>query len=160
MKALRTLLAGAAAAAAFSLAAFAGPQYVDKDGRANSGFDVVAYFTQGQAVKGDAGFEADYNGAKWLFASAENRDAFLADPAKYAPLYDGHCAYAAGKGKGQKVRVDPYAFTIVDGKLYLNFNESIQRTWEKKQADYIAKANENWPALVDKPAADPGRKSY
>ena len=102
-------LATAAAFATLALAApaVAGEQYVDETGFAASGYDVVEYFeldqapvgnAQPKAVPGMADITADWNGATWAFATEENRDAFLADPQKYAPQFDGHCAYGVAKG--------------------------------------------------------------
>ena len=107
-----------------ALTAFAGEQYVDSSGYAISGYDVVAYWdldanpvgsAQPEAVRGKKQFTADYNGAKWAFSSAENRDRFVADPAKFVPEFDGHCAY--GAAQGGKVPANPHLWRIVDGKL-------------------------------------------
>ncbi len=152
---IKSLLA-VLAAITFSGAAFAGPQYLNKAGFAVSGYDTVAYHTAGEATPGDEAFSTEYNGTTWLFASQENLDLFVADPVKYAPAYDGHCAYAAYNG--QKVRTDPQAWTIVDDVLYLNFNAGIKRRWEKDTAEYIAGADEEWVSLEADPAAKPGRK--
>lgn len=144
-------------ASAFSLlaigSAYAGPQYVDESGFAVSGYDPVAYFDlaqspvgqkQPEAVPGKAGITAEYNGAKWAFASEANRDRFLADPAKYAPAYDGHCAY--GLAQGGKVPGNPNLWRIVDGKLYLNITPTIVGFWESDIPGNLAKAESNWPA--------------
>ncbi len=144
------------AAIAFGGAAFAGPQYLNRDGYAVSGYDAVAYHTVGEATPGDEAFSTEYNGSTWLFASQENLDLFVAEPATYAPAYDGHCAYAAYNG--QKVRTDPEAWAVVDGVLYLNFNQGIQRRWSKDTDEYIAGADEEWATLEAEPAAKPGRK--
>lgn len=159
MHLLRTLAAGAALLA-FAGAAQAGEQYVDASGFAVSGYDVVAYggLAQGEpgrpqpaAVKGSQEFQATYNGATWLFANAANRDAFLADPARYAPAYDGHCAY--GVGKGGKVPGNPNLWRIVDGKLYLNINRQVVGFWEADIPGNVAAAEQNWPGLEPAPAS-------
>ena len=108
--------------------------------------DPVAYFTEGRHVPGDAEFEAEWNGATWSFASAAHRDAFLAEPARYAPQYGGYCAYAVAHGN--TVRIDPKAWSVVDGKLYLNYSRSIQEKWQAKRALFIVRADEIWPALL------------
>ena len=137
------------AGTAFS--AFAGDQYVDSSGYAVSGYDVVAYFdleqnpvgsSQPQAVRGSKAFTADYNGAKWAFSSAENRDKFLADPAKYSPQFDGHCAF--GAAKGGKVPGNPHLWRIVDGKLYLNITENVVSFWEEDIPGFISTGDGNW----------------
>ena len=140
--------------------ALAGDQYIDGSGFAVSGYDVVAYRSleqsavgqaQPKAVKGSEEFSAEYNGAKWLFASAENRDSFKADPAKYAPLYDGHCAY--GIAKGGKVPANPHLWRIVDGKLYLNITKNVVSFWEEDISKNISLATTNWNKLEAKPAS-------
>ena len=110
-----------------------------------SGYDAVAYFSQQKAVRGSEQFTTDYKGATWLFSSQENRDAFVKNPDKYAPQYGGHCAYAVAKN--DLVSADPEAWKIVDGKLYLNYDHDIQKEWEMKQAEYVSKADANWPEL-------------
>lgn len=140
--------------------AMAGEQYVDGSGYAVSGYDVVAYRgleqsplgkDQPKAVKGSEQFSAEHNGAKWLFASAENRDRFKADPAKYAPLYDGHCAY--GIAKGGKVPANPHLWRIVDGKLYLNITKTVVGFWEEDIPQNISLAKTNWGKLEANPAS-------
>jgi YHS domain-containing protein len=117
-------------------------------GLAIEGYDPVAYFTAGAPTKGDAAFEATHDGATWRFASAENRDAFVKEPTRYAPQYGGYCAWAVSQG--YTAAIDPSAWTIVDGKLYLNYNAKIQKRWEGNQASFITKADSNWPNLVAK----------
>ncbi|AFY38172.1 YHS domain-containing protein [[Leptolyngbya] sp. PCC 7376] len=122
--------------------------FIYKDGDvAIKGTDPVAYFTDSQAVEGSAEFAYEWNGAKWHFASAENRDLFSADPEKYAPQYGGHCAWAAAQGN--VAPIDPTAWSIVDGKLYLNFNDKIQARWEKDIPGFIADADAKWPGIVE-----------
>jgi YHS domain-containing protein len=142
-------------------AAFAGPQYVDSTNFAASGYDVVAYFSLPQseigqpqpgAVPGDADFTAEYNGATFAFSTAENRDLFVADPARYAPQFDGHCAY--GAAKGGKVPGNPDLWRIVDGKLYLNITRNVVGFWEEDVPGNISLADGNWNAgLEGKPAS-------
>ncbi len=115
-------------------------------GVAVGGYDPVAYFTQGKPVKGSADVTTSYEGATWRFASAENRAAFQADPVKYAPQFGGYCAYAVALGHTAKA--EPDAWTIHDGKLYLNYDKSVQALWEKDIPGYIAKADANWPGVL------------
>ncbi|HXL57959.1 MAG TPA: YHS domain-containing (seleno)protein, partial [Chitinophagaceae bacterium] len=93
-----------------------------EDGVAIRGYDAVAYFTQNKAVKGNKDAAVFYQGATYYFFSAENKEAFKKNPAKYEPQYGGWCAYAMGKN-GDKVEVDPETFKIIDGKLYLYYNK-------------------------------------
>lgn len=115
--------------------------------RAAGGYDVVSYFTDGKPVKGDKKFQTDYRGAEWRFSSQAHLEAFLADPEKYAPQYGGYCAWAMGRGYAAKG--DPEVWRIVDGKLYLNYDESVREKWEVDIPGFIAKANVNYPNLVD-----------
>ncbi|MCG8455992.1 MAG: YHS domain-containing protein [Holophagales bacterium] len=111
------------------------------------GYDTVAYFTEGRAVEGSRELTHRYLGAQWRFASAENRDRFAADPEAYAPRYGGYCAWAVAQGK--TARIDPRAWKIVDGKLYLNYSPKIQKRWEEDIEGNIRAADESWPGLVD-----------
>lgn len=129
-----------------SMAAFAKDSIYQKSGLAIKGYDPVAYFTEKSPVKGKAEHAFVYMEAKWLFASAENLAAFKANPAKYAPQYGGYCAYAVAKGSTAKI--DPEAWKIVDGKLYLNYSKSIQKKWEKDISGYIQAADANWPNVL------------
>lgn len=109
------------------------------------GHDPVAYFTEGAARRGDDAYMMDWNGQRWQFMSAANRDVFAADPARYAPQYGGNCAWAVAEG--YLAPVDPNAWAIVNGKLYLNANRRIQHRWERDIPGFIARADANWPAL-------------
>jgi YHS domain-containing protein len=110
------------------------------------GYDPVAYFTDGKPVPGKQDFEFDWMGAKWLFATAEHRDTFKSAPEKYAPRYGGYCAY--GVAQGSAVDIDPNAWSIVDGKLYLNYDLDVQKKWKQDVPGNIVKADKNWPAVV------------
>ena len=110
------------------------------------GYDTVAYFTEGKPVKGDGKYSTEYNEATWLFSSQENLDLFLANPEKYAPQYGGYCAYAVSQNKTASIK--PELFTIVDGKLYLNYNASINDKWRANKANFIVEADKNWPGLL------------
>ncbi len=121
--------------------------FVD-DGVAIHGYDAVAYFTQSKPVKGESKFSFKWNGANWYFASQQDLDLFKANPAKYAPQYGGYCAY--GVSQEHKAPTKPEAWTIVNGKLYLNYNNDVRATWQKGQSSYIIKADENWAGIKDK----------
>lgn len=140
---------GFLAAAAFSLgiacaSALAG-EFYEKDGAAIRGYDPVAYFSDGKPVKGLAQHKAQYRGSTFPFASKANQDAFAANPAKYAPQYGGYCAF--GVSGGYKAAIDPAAFTIVEGKLYLNYNRDVQKKWSGDIPGYVAKADRNWRSV-------------
>jgi len=122
--------------------------FIAPEGGAIHGYDPVAYFKEGKAVKGDKKFLYQWHSADWYFASQQNLDAFKSNPEKYAPQYGGYCAY--GMADGHKAPTDPEAWLIADGKLYFNYNKNVQVMWKKKQAEYIKTADKNWPALKDK----------
>lgn len=141
-------------------AAFAGEQYIDDTGFAVSGYDVVAYFDlpqsavgapQASPVPGLASITAEYNDATFAFSSEANRDAFLADPEKYAPQFDGHCAY--GVAKGGKVPANPNLWRIVDGKLYLNITRNVVGFWEEDIPGNIETAGNNWVSIEPQDAS-------
>ncbi|MCE7999939.1 MAG: YHS domain-containing protein [Rhodobiaceae bacterium] len=118
-----------------------------ENGVAIRGTDAVAYFTQAKPVQGKAEFSVQYEGATWHFSSAENRETFLSDPGKYAPAYGGYCAYALSLGT-YKVETDPNAWSIVDGRLYLNKTPVVRSIWETDIPGNIAKSEENWTTLI------------
>ena len=146
--------------AASSTAVFAGDQYVDETGFAVSGYDVVAYFgleqsavgtAQPQGVPGNANITAEYNGATFAFSTEANRDAFVANPAQYAPQYDGHCAY--GVSRGGKVPANPNLWRVVDGKLYLNITKNVVGFWEEDISGNISLAENNWTGIESSAAS-------
>ena len=116
------------------------------------GYDPVAYQTQNAAVQGSDAFVAEHNGATYHFASAANRDAFQASPAKYAPAFGGYCAMGVAFGK--KFDVEPTAFRVVDGTLYLNLNSDVQTRWLQDVPGNLGKANSNWPKIAAKAPTD------
>lgn len=117
------------------------------DGYAIRGYDPVAYFAAGRPVAGDDAFTADWNGAVWRFASAGNRDAFLAEPESFAPQYGGFCAWAVA-AKGELYSTRPENWSIVDGRLYLNFNDDVQATWETDVPGFIEAGDQRWPEIL------------
>lgn len=136
---LFTAAAGSAMVATSALPSFA------KSPLALTGYDPVTYFSGKSPKQGRAEFTAQHRGLTYQFSSSRNRDAFLANPASYAPQFDGYCAY--GVSRGYKVGVDPLAYKVVAGKLYVNYSKSVQRTWSRDISGYISKANRNWPGL-------------
>ncbi len=117
-------------------------------GLALKGYDPVAYFEASQALKGSAEFEYAWMEAKWHFTSARNRDLFAASPSRYAPQFGGYCAWAVSQG--YTADTDPLAWKILDGRLYLNYNKSIQRKWEAGGAELIHAGERNWDRLSRK----------
>ncbi len=110
------------------------------------GYDPVAYFTQSQAVAGIGQLTHLYKNNNWYFSSTQNRDKFIANPQDYAPQYGGYCAYAMSFGK--LASTDPEAWTIKQGKLYLNYNKTTRRIWLKDVDNNINKADKNWAQLL------------
>lgn len=122
---------------------------VEKSGLAIEGYDPVAYFTQNKAIKGNKDFAYSYQNIVYYFASAQNRDAFKANPAKYEPQYGGWCAYAMGK-EGSKVEVDPETFKIRNGKLFLFYHSWTNNTldkWNKDESNLNTRADASWSKI-------------
>lgn len=141
----RTLLALIGATIASPALANRTEIYKGNNNVAVNGYDVVGYFTDESHVQGLPEFSTDWMGATWQFASAESRDMFAATPEAYAPQYGGYCAYAASKGA--LASTVPEAWTIVDGKLYLNFSLGVRDLWRRDIAGNIALADGFWPEL-------------
>lgn len=116
------------------------------------GYDVVAYFDQAEAVPGKQGIEVTFGGTRWLFDNVENRDKFHESPERYIPQYGGYCAWATSQG--YEARGDPEAWTVKDGKLYLNYSKSVRdKRWLPRVNDggggeFIARSDENWRRFV------------
>ncbi|MGJ8581765.1 MAG: YHS domain-containing (seleno)protein [Psychromonas sp.] len=139
-----TLVSTALLASSFSFAANIEVNANPND-LAIKGYDTVSYFTKGKPTKGSDKYTSAYNGAIYHFASANNRDLFKADPAKYAPQYGGFCAY--GVAVNQKFDVEPTAWYIEDNKLYLNLNKNVQKEWLKDVPGNIETAQVNWTGI-------------
>jgi hypothetical protein len=118
--------------------------YADSRG-AIRGYDPVAYFKMGKAVEGEDQFTFQWKNATWKFSNAENLEDFKNDPEKYAPQFGGYCAY--GVADDHKASTSPDAWTIADGKLYLNYNADVRNLWREKQLEYIETAVRNWPTV-------------
>ena len=152
----------AAMAGLMCAAAFASSARSEEPKLSISGYDPVAYFTDGKPVPGKAEFEQLWHRLRWRFASEAHREMFAKDPDHYAPQYDGYCAMgASGEDVAHKDTVDPAAWAIVDGKLYLVHNEYWLQVWQEKAADHIKQANRDWeivknlagPEIVGPPCA-------
>jgi YHS domain-containing protein len=118
-------------------------EFYEKDGIAIKGYDPVAFFKENKPVMGLSEHKAEFKGSVFYFASQANRDAFTADPVKYAPQYGGFCAF--GMTSGYKAATDPQAFTIVEDKLYLNYNPEVKKLWSEDIPGFVVKADKNWP---------------
>ncbi len=136
-----------AAALLFSISTVAIAGTVNEiKGLAIKGYDPVAYFSDGKPVLGSPKYRARHEGATFRFASPANRELFMADPARYTPAYGGFCAY--GTSEGYKAGIDPAAFTIADGRLFLNYDLKVREEWAKDIPGRIAKADKNWPTVA------------
>lgn len=124
-------------------------QFNLEKGVAIQGYDPVAYFAQGKAIKGNKQFAASAEGVLYYFSSAANKDLFLKDYKKYEPQYGGWCAYAMG-ATNEKVEIDPETFKIIDGKLYLFYHTWSNNTltkWNKDEPGLKSNADKNWMGI-------------
>ena|SRR5271165_3580248 len=119
-----------------------------QDGVAIQGYDPVAFFTQSKPAKGQAEFQSSYKGAKYFFASAEDKATFDGDPAKYEPQFGGYCAYGVSRGHLAPVKIE--AWQIVNGRLLMQYDLDVKNDFNKDQAGNLAKADKNWPVLTEK----------
>jgi YHS domain-containing protein len=116
-------------------------------GKAIKGYDPVAFFTESKPVKGVDSLTYEWKEAKWLFASRQNLEAFKANPDKYAPQYGGYCAY--GTAQGHKAPTQTDTWTVLNDKLYFNYNSKVKELWVKDQQNLIKEGDEKWPAIKD-----------
>ena len=112
------------------------------------GYDPVAYFTDGRPVRGTTQYRTVHGGYEYRFASAEHLAAFRANPPRYLPQYGGYCAWAVSQG--YTAAGNPQNWRIVDGKLYLNYNDEIQTRWERDIPGFIRNGNANWPSVLSR----------
>ncbi len=120
--------------------------YQQEAGIAINGYDAVAYHKVNEPIEGSESFTTMWNGATWFFVSAENRDLFVADPERWAPAYGGYCAWAVSNN--YLASTDPDAFSVVNERLFLNFNKRIRNRWSKNTAKNISKGDKNWPEVL------------
>ena len=118
---------------------------IDRKGVAIKGYDPVAYFTASEPVKGKKTFETTWAGAVWRFSTEDNRAAFLRDPEKFAPRYGGYCAY--GVAEGGLFNIAPDAWTVYEGRLYLNQSKGVRKLWLEDVPGHIRKADSLWPGI-------------
>lgn len=138
-----------------------GPIYTDNRGDilALSGYDAVSYFTgDGKPVKGSAQHVVLYQGFEYRFASIENAQIFAADPAKYAPAFGGHGAWAMAHG--QLASSDPEIYDIVDGTLYMLYDERVQAEWNKDKARFIEQAKAQYPKFTPEQRYDDPKRLH
>lgn len=111
------------------------------------GYDTVSYFKTGEPVKGSTKFTTEYMGATWRFSTAENLALFEENPERFAPAYGGYCAWAVSQG--YLAKGDPQHWAIRDGRLFLNYDESVQQRWLKDTEAFIRQADRNWPQVLE-----------
>ena len=111
------------------------------------GYDTVSYFESGEPIKGSSEYATEHLGVTWRFASAENLARFEANPARFVPAYGGYCAWAIAQG--YLAKGDPEHWAIRDGRLYLNYNKSVQDRWLKDIGGFIQQADANWPNVLE-----------
>ncbi len=145
-------IAAAAGTLLFSSFSFAAATNIGENDLAIDGYDPVAYFTKSKAVEGSAKYTATHEGAIYRFSSKKNRDMFNANTEKYAPQFGGYCAMGVALNK--KLDIDPTAFHIDDGKLYLNLNKDVQKKWLTDVDGYVVSATRIWTGIEDLSVAD------
>ena len=118
----------------------------ESSGLAIHGYDPVAYFEQGKAIPGDKSIIYEHEGVSWSFSSEKNRDLFAANADQFVPQYGGYCSFAASRG--YVADADPTAWQIVNGKLYLNYNNRVHRKWANNISENIIAGDKNWPGLA------------
>lgn len=114
-----------------------------------NGYDPVAYFTDGRPAKGSAEFSASFDGTTYHFKNAQHRALFVADPDRYAPQYKAYCAITITRGAKQEV--DPEAFLIWNGKLYMFAGKQGVDMFKAEAAAIVAKAESAWPEVNKRP---------
>jgi hypothetical protein len=163
MSTIREVVVSSASVAIFAVVAVAGAVSAMADDSVNTGYfggvaimgyDTVAYFTDRKAVKGSEEFSYDWLGTPWHFASKKHQEMFMSEPAKYAPQFGGYCAGEVAGTGSVTINVDPKAFNIIEGKLYLNYDQGTTDWLADNAKDAIPKAAANWPIVKAKLEAD------
>ena len=125
---------------------FAGDHLVNTVGV--TGYDVVTYHTEKRPLRGNGNYVVEHQGVRYLFSNEENKNKFEKNPEKYLPAYNGWCAFGVSVGK--KFSADPEVWEIVDGRLYLNLDNSIKKEWREDIPGNIKKANKHWSNIKHK----------
>jgi YHS domain-containing protein len=122
---------------------------LDKGKLAVQGYDVVSYF-MGEPQKGKESLSFTYLGIEYWFSNLDNQKLFEKQPEKFEPEYGGWCAFAMGES-GEKVKIDPKTYKIIDGRIYLFYNFYFNNTlidWNKDEQNLKAKAAANWQNII------------
>ena len=129
------------------------PTFVNEENVALAGYDVVNYFTNKKAKVGSSAHAVNHDGATYYFASEEHKNMFTSNPDKFLPAYGGYCAFAMGM-KNATVPSNPDTYKIVDGKLYVFFNDLYEGEkfntlvpWNEDEANIKKMADANWQAM-------------
>ena len=123
---------------------------VNRQGVMIDGYDVVSYFI-GAVAKGKANISVQHNGVEYWFENQENKEIFIKNPDKFIPAYGGWCAYAMAE-PGEKVKIDPETFKLVNGRLYLFYNFYFNNTlidWNEDEQNLLKKADANWQRIIE-----------
>lgn len=144
-KGILILLMAVVSASTFAQTTKSAKKVNSENGLAIQGYDPVAFFESSKAIEGKKEISTEYNEAVYFFSSETNKELFLKNPSQYEPQFGGFCAY--GMSEGYEAPIQPEAFTIVDNKLYLNYNLRVKSMWSKEQASRIEKANMNWKKI-------------
>ena len=110
--------------------------------RAIEGYDPVAYFTKNKAIAGNEAYAYVWNDATWYFSSSENMEMYKSNPTLFTPQFGGYCSYAVSTGFTAKI--DPEAFEVIDGKLYLFNDQNFRTKWNEDREGNMKKDNDNW----------------
>lgn len=132
---------------------------VGADGVAIHGYDTVGYFLEGRAVRGTSEFEHAWNDAKWRFSSETNMKLFVSDPTRYAPQYGGYCAVCLALDS-KLTDANPKAWTIIDGKLYLNYSMHQRTQWRIRANTYVVFGDQEWRKVLRREQGSKGREGY
>lgn len=120
------------------------------NGVAAAGYDVVAFFTKGEATKGSRDIVATYDGAIYRFSEEAHRVLFLKDPQALSPQLGGYDAYGVRKGK--KVRPQrTIAWQIDDEQLYLFVDSETKDLWNARMEANARVAKAIWAEIRDVP---------
>jgi YHS domain-containing protein len=144
-----SLLVLAATGALAQTATERAKHYNIKKNIAIEGYDPLSYFDN-KPQEGKSSITETYKGITYQFANGSNREKFMSSPEKYEPAYGGWCAYAMGES-GEKVKIDPETFKIIEGKVYLFYNfwgNNTLKDWNKNEKPLKTRADQNWKKFI------------